>query len=361
MSSRLLTLVSLALCAAPLSAQSFNLDFGQPNSTPSSSYAAAGLAGFWNGIQATGGTVYNLKDTSGQATSVQFWQTGAAGLIAENDPSVTGDDALLMHDGLITYTYGTDSCFYYSGLEPGVYELITYAWRPNHPTEMAKSFVDNTPGTEISGGAWPGGQVHGVTYARHIVHVDSSGGMVSHSGLAQGADQSVGAVCNGIQLRRIDEHTAFCFGDGSGTACPCSNFGPSGSGCANSTGNAGHLVASGAASVSNDAVVLSASGMGATVTALYFQGTAQDNGGAGIMLADGLRCVSGSAKRLGAKTNSGGASSYPQAGDVPISVKGAIPQVGGTYYYQTWYRDAAAFCTSGTFNLTNGVAVTWVP
>jgi hypothetical protein len=361
MSSRILTALSLLIGSAPLYAQAFNLDFGQPNATPSSSYAAAGLAGYWNGLQATGGTVYTLKDLNGQPTGVQFWQTGAAGLIAENDPSVTGDAAALMNDGLITYTFGVDSCFYYSGLQPGVYELITYAWRPNHPTEMAKSFVDNTPGVEISGGAWPGQQVHGVTYARHIVTVDSSGGMVSHSGLAQGADQSVGAVCNGIQLRPIDQHATFCFGDGSGTACPCGNSGPPGSGCANSTGNAGHLTASGGSSVSVDTVVLHASGMGATVTSLFFQGTAQDNGGAGIVVADGLGCVGGTAKRLGAKINVGGASSYPQAGDTPISIKGQIPAIGGTYYYQTWYRDPANFCTSSTFNLTNGVAVTWVP
>jgi hypothetical protein len=27
--------------------------------------------------------------------------------------------------------------------------------------------------------------------------------------------------------------------------------------------------------------------------------------------------------------------------------------------YQLWYRNAAAFCTPSTFNLTNGLDVTW--
>jgi len=360
MRSILVSAFAIALFAAPLSAQSFNLDYGQPNTGPSSSYGGAGLAGYWNSIQGMSGT-YLLKDITGAQTNVQYSQSGAAAVITDNDPNVTGDDALLMNDGLITYTYGTDSCFYFSGLQPGTYELITYAWRPNHPAQTAKTFVDSTPGVEISGGAWPGSQVHGVTYARHIVVVDSSGFMGPHSGLSASADPTVGAMCNGMQLRRIDDHPGYCFGDGSGTACPCGNSGPAGAGCMNSTGNAGHLTASGASSVSSDSVVLNASGMGAHVTSLFFQGTAQSAGGAGTVLGDGLICVSGSIKRLGTKTNSGGASSYPQAGDAPISIKGAIPATGGTFYYQTWYRDAAAFCTSDTSNLTNGVAVVWVP
>jgi hypothetical protein len=32
-----------------------------------------------------------------------------------------------------------------------------------------------------------------------------------------------------------------------------------------------------------------------------------------------------------------------------------------TRVYQAWFRNAAAFCTPATFNLTNGVAVEWVP
>jgi hypothetical protein len=155
--------------------------------------------------------------------------------------------------------------------------------------------------------------------------------------------------------------TPYCFGDGSGTACPCGNVGPTGSGCMNSTGNAGNLIATGIASVSSDSLLLSASGMGPNVTSLFFQGSNQDNGGAGVVIADGLRCTSGSAIRLGTKLNASGASQYPIGGDTPISIKGAIPAPGGTRYYQTWYRDPASFCAVETYNLTNGVGVIWVP
>jgi hypothetical protein len=154
--------------------------------------------------------------------------------------------------------------------------------------------------------------------------------------------------------------TAFCSGDGSGTACPCGNSGAAGNGCANSVNpNGGRLATLGCASVSNDTLVLVGSGM--TVNSvLYFQGSAQQNGGAGTVFGDGLRCVSGTIARLGTKQNVGGASQYPGAGDPSISVQGSVT-VPGVRYYQEWYRNVVSFCTPAGFNFTNGVAVTWSP
>jgi hypothetical protein len=63
---------------------------------------------------------------------------------------------------------------------------------------------------------------------------------------------------------------------------------------------------------------------------------------------------------MGVKTNSAGASHYPGPGDAPVHVRGAITAPGNRTY-QVWYRNAAAFCTSATFNLTNGLAVNWIP
>jgi hypothetical protein len=40
-------------------------------------------------------------------------------------------------------------------------------------------------------------------------------------------------------------------------------------------------------------------------------------------------------------------------------VRGGVPINGGLRTYQVWYRNAANFCTSSTFNLTNGVAIQW--
>ena len=155
--------------------------------------------------------------------------------------------------------------------------------------------------------------------------------------------------------------TPFCPGDGSGgTACPCGNNSGLGQnlGCLNSLGSGGKIDASGVASVSADTVILQGSGM-PNASALYFQGTSQQNGGAGTVFGDGIRCAGGTIVRLATKANSGGSSQFPAAGDPTLSAQGGA-MAGDTRTYQVWYRNAdPAFCTPSTFNLTNGYEIVW--
>jgi hypothetical protein len=68
----------------------------------------------------------------------------------------------------------------------------------------------------------------------------------------------------------------------------------------------------------------------------------------------------GTALRLGSRQASGGTASLGfGAGDAPLSVSGAIPTPGTTRVHQVWYRNSAAFCSSATFNFTNGYEVRW--
>ncbi len=154
---------------------------------------------------------------------------------------------------------------------------------------------------------------------------------------------------------------SYCAGDGTGTACPCGNNSVLGfgQGCLNSLGTGALLAASGTASIGSDTVVLAGTNM-PNSSALYFQGTTQQSGGLGITFGDGLRCAAGSVIRLGTKFNTSGASQYPAAGDPSVSVRGLVA-AAGTRTYQVWYRNAAAFCTSSTFNLSNGISVAWAP
>jgi hypothetical protein len=154
---------------------------------------------------------------------------------------------------------------------------------------------------------------------------------------------------------------AYCFGDGSGTPCPCGNASAVGAnaGCLNSLGLGGTLSRAGTASVSADTLVLSGASMPDS-SALYFQGTAQSNGGLGTVFGDGLRCAGGSVIRLGTKANLLGTSQYPVAGDQPVSVRGA-DAAGDVRTYQVWYRNAAAFCNPETFNLTSAWQIVWQP
>jgi hypothetical protein len=71
-----------------------------------------------------------------------------------------------------------------------------------------------------------------------------------------------------------------------------------------------------------------------------------------------LRCAGGTIIRLGTKANTGGASQYPVGGDASVSVRGQVV-APGTRTYQVWYRNAAAFCSASTFNLTNGLEIAW--
>jgi hypothetical protein len=151
--------------------------------------------------------------------------------------------------------------------------------------------------------------------------------------------------------------STYCYG--TAAMCPCGNGGAVNNGCANSvTGFGAYLAFAGAASVSGDSVVLESVGMPLGGACLFFQGTGETN----IPFGDGLRCVTGAILRLGVKINVTSTVHYPTAGDPKVSVQGLVPEIGGKRYYQNWYRDAADnFCTSATFNLTNGLLLTWVP
>ena len=179
--------------------------------------------------------------------------------------------------------------------------------------------------------------------------------------LSPATDANGDSILDGCQF------TPYCSGDGTGTACPCGNSGGAGRGCANSVNaNGAVLTVTGWPSIANDTLVLRGAGMpnSASPSAIYLQGTAQDNGGLGTPIQDGLRCVTGSLIRLGTRPNSGNQSQYPDVGNQPVSIRGALaalpmPQ---TRYYQVFYRNAAAaFCPPGTANWTNGFTIVWGP
>lgn len=158
--------------------------------------------------------------------------------------------------------------------------------------------------------------------------------------------------------------TAFCFGDGTGNACPCANSGASGHGCENSFATGGGLLtASGTSSVEDDTIRLHASGLPLTAPCFFFQGESQRNNGLGAPFGDGLVCVGGPAVRLGEHSAQAGIAEFGfgVAGDPSITHRSWIPPIGATRYYQAWYRNAALFCTPAGFNYTNGLRVIWTP
>lgn len=176
--------------------------------------------------------------------------------------------------------------------------------------------------------------------------------------LQNSSDRDVGAsFFSGIN---VGEAQPFCFGDGSKVACPCGVSGGAKRGCANGSNTSGARLAqvSGTNQVSADSVALLVDGLPASAVCLFFQGTAQTPH---TTFGDGLRCTAGTVIRLAVKTAATTSASYPVGGDLPISVTGLVPAGGGSRAYQVWYRDSSGFCTSATYNLSNGLMVHWRP
>lgn len=152
----------------------------------------------------------------------------------------------------------------------------------------------------------------------------------------------------------------YCAGDGTnGIQCPCANFGALHHGCASSTqSNGALLTALGSASLSADTVQLDVTDAHASFMTIVQ--TQYGGSGLGPSFGDGLLCAT-FVKRITTRFASGGTLHYPGPGDAALSIAGMVSSSAALQYYQAWYRDAAPFCTAGTFNSSNGTIVTWRP
>jgi hypothetical protein len=116
--------------------------------------------------------------------------------------------------------------------------------------------------------------------------------------------------------------------------------------------------------ISADSVTLRVEGTTPFGAMLFFQGTTQPGGGTGVAFGDGLRCAAGQQFRLAIRSASAGTASFGHAnpGDASVSQAGNLDfGAWATRNYQVWYRDAQPFCTSSTFNLSNGLTLRWAP
>lgn len=164
-------------------------------------------------------------------------------------------------------------------------------------------------------------------------------------------------------IDRYSPFRPFCSGDGSLlTACPCGNSGVEGRGCDNSSATGGAtLVATG--QTDNDTVQFDSTGLPTSTVTVLLQAQ-NDSSSPGIAFGDGLLCSTGSIKRLYVKVGSAGNVTAPGSGDLSVKDRSAAVgdplTAGDTRYYQFYYRDAnPSFCTSGTFNTSNGIEVQW--
>ncbi|MCC6409619.1 MAG: thrombospondin type 3 repeat-containing protein [Planctomycetes bacterium] len=152
--------------------------------------------------------------------------------------------------------------------------------------------------------------------------------------------------------------TPFCFGDGSGTACPCGNTGSTGHGCANSLTAGGLLYNLGGNSVGAGDTDMYAIRLPTNINGLVYMGTSQTAFGAGVASYDGLRCVAGFTKRF-ALTNSG-SNGVINLLD-PASVHPSVLIPGTTWFFQCSYRDGGSSPCNKFANYTNALRIDFLP
>jgi len=148
---------------------------------------------------------------------------------------------------------------------------------------------------------------------------------------------------------------AFCTA-ASIVGCPCNNGGAPNAGCVNSTGLGAILEGEGSSGVGNDDLELHALQLPPNATAVAFYGMQQVGNGNGQRFYDGLRCVSGSVRRLGlAQVDALGNAHW---GPGLVQDQGFV--VATTYQFQVWYRDPTGPCGTNS-NFTNGLSITFDP
>jgi hypothetical protein len=216
---KLLYLLVLAALSTVAPAQSIYVDFdigsGTPeigSGAPSSSFAgAAGIPGVWNRVFRDDNGPAPLFDTNGVLGGASMTWSGSAGNLGFNNPTNTGDLALLLNDAK---NVSDTLTMRISGLAPGRYRVFTYAVEPQgHSWTTNIAIPGSVQGTVAVTGPMPGNLLlEGVTHSIHDLQFNGGELMIAASG------EWPRSYVNGFQILAVPEPTTVPFLT-SGLAC----------------------------------------------------------------------------------------------------------------------------------------------
>lgn len=184
-------------------------------------------------------------------------------------------------------------------------------------------------------------------------------GLISTSPVGTGYTDVAAGWAHAVGIRPGNPGSAYCFGDGTGANCPCSNFGGLNQGCANSGGSIGaRLIGVGDSSMTNASFELRVIDATPNTLGLMLRGTEPVNRGLGNPAGDGLLCVGGFTVRSQVQSATAGFATFTNFHGTPIFEDhfGA----GNPSHYQFWFRDSGNQCTNSGFNFSNAWKVDWV-
>ena len=302
------------------------------------------VAGDTNGVP----DVFVRDRIAGTTVRVSVDSSGAEGNANSQDASISPDGRYVVFDSMASNLVGGDA--------NGFMDVFVRD-RELGTTEIASLDSAGAQGNDHSDGS----------------SVSEGGRFVALSSFASNLVGSDSNLVSDVFVR--DRHaTGFANvcapGIGGVIACPCSNPpGGPGRGCDNSAGTGGAvLAAAGVAYLSTDSLVFTTSGERPTALSIVSQwiGTSAS----GLVFGMGVRCTSGTLKRLYTKSAVAGSITAPDfgAGELPVSARSAALGdtilAGQSRWYLVYYRDPHVLggCpSSSTFNATQTGVVTWWP
>ncbi|HEV8111448.1 MAG TPA: hypothetical protein VGR31_01605 [Planctomycetota bacterium] len=309
-----------------------------------------------------------FDDGSGPALYAGGWFTAAGGTTAQHIARWNGSAWSRLGPGL-TGTYGQVSVMtaFDDGSGPALYAGGIFTNSGGTPLNAIAKW-DGSNWSSLGSGM--GGEIGMTPHVFALASFDDGSGPTLYSGgiFVQSGPEYANFIAAWAGCSGQGTGVPFCFGDGTGAACPCANSGQAGHGCENSASTGGaRLAGTGMASLGLDTVQLTASGELSSALSVFLQG--DRDLATSVLFGDGRRCAGGTLKRLYVKNAVGGTVVGPTGVELAVSARSAALGdrilAGETRSYQVYYRDASAtFCPSppgGTFNASQALRILWGP